>query len=127
MQVPDNFTTGLLIESAADGKVAVGFVKDGALLGDLTLSPLDIANMAAGMLAASKDGSHNLPQKVDGAQSTGAIVIPSSFSLAPGATPDQEGLILSFGESHLIFSMPFESMRSLGEGMLTLVSRKHPR
>ena len=127
MQVPSGFTTGLLIEAATEGRIAVGFVKDGVLMGDFTLSPLDVANMAAAMLAASKDGAGNLPQQEGETQSSGAIVTPSSFSLGPGATPDQESLILSFGESHLVFSMPQSAMKSLGEGMVTLATRGRAR
>ena len=122
MRVPEGFTTGMLVEPAADGRVAVGFAKDGVLLGDFTLSPLDVANMAAAMLAASRDASPKLPPQAEGAAS-GAIVMPSSFSLGPGATPDQEALVLSFGQSHLAFSMPPQSMRSLGESMITLSTR----
>jgi hypothetical protein len=120
MQVPAGFTTGLLIESAADGQVAVGFAKDGVLMGDFTLSPLDVANMAAAMLAASRDGERNLPPST--AEQSGAIVLPSSFSLGPGSNPDEEALILSFGQSHLAFSMQRPVMRSLGETMVTLTA-----
>jgi hypothetical protein len=122
MQVPSGFTTGLLIESATEGKIAVGFAKDGVLMGDFTLSPLDVANMAAAMLAASKDGAGELPKQEDEAQNSGAIVTPSSFSLGPGAIPGQEALILSFGESHLAFSMPQAAMKSLGESMVMLTT-----
>ena len=122
MRVPAGFTTGLLIESAPDGQIAVGFAKDGVLLGDYTLSPLDVANMAAALLAASRDGSKNLPKPTE-AQASGAVVMPSSFSLGPGSNPEEEALILSFGQSHLAFSMPPETMRSLGESMVTLSTR----
>lgn len=118
MQVPAGFTTGLLIESAPDGQIAVGFAKDGVLMGDFTLSPLDVANMAAAMLAASRDGERNLPPST--VEQSGAIVLPSSFSLGPGSNPDEEALILSFGQSHLAFSMQRQVMRSLGETMVTL-------
>ena len=122
MRVPAGFTTGLLIEAAAEGQIAVGFAQDGVLMGDFTLSPLDVANMAAALLAASRDGSRNLP-KQDEAQASGAVVMPSSFSLGPGSTPEEEALILSFGQSHLAFSMPPQTMRSLGESMVTLSTR----
>ena len=122
MQVPAGFTTGLLIESAPEGLIAVGFAKDGVLMGDFTLSPLDVANMAAAMLAASRDGAKNLPDSADG-QASGAIVMPSSFSLGPGSTPEEEALILSFGQSHLAFSMQPQVMRSLGESMVALSPR----
>lgn len=121
MQVPAGFTTGLLIESAPDGQIAVGFAKEGVLMGDFTLSPLDVANMAAAMLAASRDGAQNLPEP-DG-HNAGAIVMPSSFSLGPGSTPEEEALILSFGQSHLAFSMQPQVMRSLGESMVALSAR----
>jgi hypothetical protein len=120
MQVPAGFTTGLLIESAPDGRIAVGFAKDGVLMGDFTLSPLDVANMAAAMLAASRDGEGNLPPST--VEQSGAIVLPSSFSLGPGSNPDEEALILSFGQSHLAFSMQRQVMRSLGETMVTLTA-----
>lgn len=122
MQVPAGFTTGLLIESAPDGQIAVGFAKDGVLMGDFNLSPLDVANMAAAMLAASRDGSANLPDPTD-ERPSGAIVMPSSFSLGPGSTPEEEALILSFGQSHLAFSMQPQVMRSLGESMVALSAR----
>lgn len=121
MQVPAGFTTGLLIESAPDGQIAVGFAKEGVLMGDFTLSPLDVANMAAAMLAASRDGAQNLSE-ADG-HNAGAIVMPSSFSLGPGSTPEEEALILSFGQSHLAFSMQPQVMRSLGESMVALSAR----
>jgi hypothetical protein len=121
MQVPAGFTTGLLIESAPDGQIAVGFAKEGVLMGDFTLSPLDVANMAAAMLAASRDGAQNLSE-TDG-HNAGAIVMPSSFSLGPGSTPEEEALILSFGQSHLAFSMQPQVMRSLGESMVALSAR----
>jgi hypothetical protein len=124
MQVPSGFTTGLLIEAATEGKIAVGFAKDGVLMGDFTLSPLDVANMAAAMLAASKDGASELPQSDGQLQGSGALVTPSSFSLGPGAIPGDEALILSFGESHLAFSMPQAAMKSLGESMVTLATRR---
>jgi hypothetical protein len=123
MQVPSGFTTGLLIESADEGKIAVGFAKDGQLMGDFTLSPLDVANMAAAMLAASKDSSENVAGGSAESESSGALVLPSSFSLGPGVSPDQHALILSFGQSHVAFSMPEASMRSLGESMVTLTTR----
>ena len=122
MRVPAGFTTGLLIESAADGQIAVGFAKDGVLLGDYTLSPLDVANMAAALLAASRDGSDELPES-ERSQSAGALVMPSSFSLGPGSNPDEEALILSFGQSHVAFSMQAQVMRSLGESMVALSTR----
>lgn len=121
MRVPAGFTTGLLIESAADGQIAVGFAKDGVLVGDYTLSPLDVANMAAALLAASRDGSNELPQAQQ-AEASGALVKPSSFALGPGANPDEHALILSFGQSHLAFSMQQPVMRSLGESMVTLTT-----
>src|SRR3546814_9571329 len=102
MRVPAGFTTGLLIESAPDGQIAVGFAKDGVLLGDYTLSPLDVANMAAALLAASRDGAAQLPGP-EQEQGSGALVMPSSFALGPGASPGQESLIMSFGQSHLAF------------------------
>ncbi len=123
MQVPSGFTTGLLIESADEGKIAVGFAKDGQLLGDFTLSPLDVANMAAAMLAASKDSAEKVAKGSTEGETSGALVLPSSFSLGPGVTPDQHALILSFGQSHVAFSMPESSMRSLGESMVTLTTR----
>ena len=55
-----------------------------AALGVLAL--LAISGWTA-MLAASKDGAGDLPKQEDGAQSSGAIVTPSSFSLGPGAIP----------------------------------------
>ena len=122
MRVPPEFTTGLLLESAPDGQVQVGFAKEGVLLGDFTLSPLDVANMAAAMLAASRDGSGRLP-KEHAEQAAGALVMPSSFSLGPGSNPDEEALILSFGQSHVAFSMQAQVMRSLGESMVTLSTR----
>ncbi|HEY0310707.1 MAG TPA: hypothetical protein VGC43_06245 [Luteimonas sp.] len=125
MRVPAGFTTGLLIESAPDGQIAVGFAKDGVLLGDYTLSPLDVANMAAALLAASRDGADQLPQ-AEREQTSGALVMPSSFSLGPGANPEQEALVLSFGQSHIAFSMQPEVMRSLGESMVTLSTRGRP-
>lgn len=118
MQVPAGFTTGLLIESAPEGQIAVGFAKDGVLMGDFTLSPLDVANMAAAMLAASRDSERSLPPAT--VEQSGAMVLPSSFSLGPGSNPDEEALILSFGQSHLAFSMQRQVMRSLGESMVTL-------
>ena len=121
MRVPAGFTTGLLIESAPDGQIAVGFAKDGVLVGDYTLSPLDVANMAAALLAASRDGADQLPRAQQ--EQAGALVMPSSFSLGPGANPEQESLIMSFGQSHLAFSMQPEVMRSLGESMVTLSTR----
>ncbi|MFC7301236.1 hypothetical protein [Cognatiluteimonas weifangensis] len=123
MQVPSGFTTGLLIESAAEGRIAVGFAKDGVLMGDFTLSPLDVANMAAALLAASKDGADKLPARDGETQDSGALVLPSSFSLGPGMMPGQEALILSFGQSHLAFSMPQATMQSLGESMVMLATR----
>jgi hypothetical protein len=125
MRVPAGFTTGLLIESAPDGQIAVGFAKDGVLLGDYTMSPLDVANMAAALLAASRDGADQLPQAAQ-EQSSGALVMPSSFALGPGANPEQEALILSFGQSHIAFSMQPEVMRSLGESMVALSTRGRP-
>lgn len=125
MRVPAGFTTGLLIESAPDGQIAVGFAKDGVLLGDYTLSPLDVANMAAALLAASRDGADQLPAS-EREQTSGALVMPSSFSLGPGANPEQEALVLSFGQSHIAFSMQPEVMRSLGESMVTLSTRGRP-
>ncbi|TAK37903.1 MAG: hypothetical protein EPO30_08335 [Lysobacteraceae bacterium] len=125
MRVPAGFTTGLLIESAPDGQIAVGFAKDGVLLGDYTLSPLDVANMAAALLAASRDGAAQLPGP-EQEQGSGALVMPSSFALGPGASPGQESLIMSFGQSHLAFSMQPEVMRSLGESMVTLGTRGRP-
>ena len=122
MQVPAGFTTGLLIESAPAGKVAVGVATDGVLMGEFTMSPLDIANMAAAMLAASRDGAANLPTDATG-DSSGALVAPSSFAVAPGKKPGEETLVLSFGESHLAFSMPRETMRELGETMVAIGSR----
>jgi hypothetical protein len=122
MQVPPEFTTGLLIESAPDGQVQVGFAKEGVLLGDFTLSPLDVANMAAAMLAASRDGSGRLPKQQQ-AEQAGALVMPSSFGLGPGSTPEEEALVLSFGQSHLAFSMQPQVMRSLGESMLAISER----
>jgi hypothetical protein len=122
MQVPAGFTTGLLIESAPAGKVAVGVATDGVLMGEFTMSPLDIANMAAAMLAASRDGAANLPKDATG-DSSGALVAPSSFAVAPGQKPGEETLVLSFGESHLAFSMPRETMRELGETMVAIGSR----
>jgi len=118
MQIPAGFTTGLLVESAPEGRIAVGFVKDGVLMGDFTLSPLDVANMVAAMLAASRDGAANLPPATN--EQSGALIQPTSFSLGPGANPDEEALILSFGQSHLAFSMQRPVMRSLGETMVTL-------
>jgi hypothetical protein len=126
MRVPAGFTTGLLIESAAEGQIAVGFAKDGVLMGDFALSPLDVANMAAALLAASRDGSRNLPPQEEG-KASGAIVMPSSFSLGPGSNPEEDALVLSFGQSHLAFSMPPETMRSLGESMLALSTRGRPQ
>ena len=123
MQVPAGFTTGLLIESAPDGQIAVGFAKEGVLMGDFTLSPLDVANMAAAMLAASKDSNEKAANGSAEMEGSGALVLPSSFSLGPGVTPDQHALILSFGQTHLAFSMPETSMRSLGESMVTLTTR----
>ena len=126
MQVPSGFTTGLLIEAAAEGKIAVGFAKDGVLMGDFTLSPLDVANMAAALLAASRDGSKDLPaQEVE--DHSGALIQPSSFALGPGINPEEESLILSFGRSHLAFSMRAETMLSLGESMVTLVGNRGMR
>ena len=125
MRVPAGFTTGLLIESAPDGQIAVGFAKDGVLLGDYTLSPLDVANMAAALLSASRDGADQLP-KSEREQGSGALVMPSSFSLGPGANPEQESLIMSFGQSHLPFSMQPDVMRSLGESMVALSTRGRP-
>jgi hypothetical protein len=127
MQVPSGFTTGLLIEAATEGKIAVGFAKDGVLMGDFTLSPLDVANMAAAMLAASKDGAGSLPARDGDAQSSGAVVQPSSFSLGPGAVPGEEALILSFGESHLALSMQPQTMQSLGEKMVSLANLRLTR
>ena len=124
MRVPPEFTTGLLLESAPDGKVEVGFAKDGVLLGDFTLSPLDVANMVAALLAASRDGAERLPPQ-DAEQASGAVVMPSSFALGPGTTPEEEALIMSFGQSHLAFSMQPQLMRSLGESMLAVSERKH--
>ena len=95
------------------------------LLGDYTLSPLDVANMAAALLAASRDGADQLPAS-EREQSSGALVMPSSFSLGPGANPEQEALVLSFGQSHIAFSMQPEVMRSLGESMVTLSTRGRP-
>ena len=126
MQVPSGFTTGLLIEAADEGRIAVGFAKDGVLMGDFTLSPLDVANMAAAMLAASKDGAEKLGDGNAAMQTSGALVLPSSFSLGPGVTPDQHALILSFGQSHLAFSMQADVMRSLGESMVALSTRGRP-
>lgn len=122
MQVPNGFTTGLLIESAADGKIAVGFAKDGVLMGDFTLSPLDVANMAAALLAASKDGAQQLPDRDGDMHNSGAVVMPTSFALGPGAVPGEEALILSFGQSHLALSMQPATMKSLGESMVTLTT-----
>ena len=127
MQVPSGFTTGLLIEAATEGKIAVGFAKDGVLMGDFTLSPLDVANMAAAMLAASKDGAGNLPARDGDSQSSGAVVQPSSFSLGPGAVPGEEALLLSFAESHLALSMQPRSMQSLGEKMVSLANLRLPQ
>lgn len=124
MQVPSGFTTGLLIEAAAEGRIAVGFAKEGVLMGEFTLSPLDVANMAAAMLAASKDGAEKLADGNTATQTSGALVLPSSFSLGPGVTPDQHALILSFGQSHLAFSMPEQSMLSLGESMVAVATRR---
>lgn len=124
MQVPSGFTTGLLIEAAAEGRIAVGFAKEGVLMGEFTLSPLDVANMAAAMLAASKDAAEKLADGNTATQTSGALVLPSSFSLGPGVTPDQHALILSFGQSHLAFSMPEQSMLSLGESMVAVATRR---
>src|SRR5690606_4114295 len=127
MRIPPGFTTGLLIESAADGQVAVGVARDGLLLGEFTMSPLDIANMAAAMLAASRDAAADLPKGGDGSgESSGAIVSPSSFSIGPGANPEEDALVLSFGESHLAFSMRRETMRQLGETMVAVSNRARP-
>lgn len=123
MRVPDGFTTGLLIEPDIRGRIAVGFAKDGVLMGDFTLSPLDVANMAAAMLAASKDGAHQLPDRGADVQSSGAVIMPSSFALGPGAVPGEAALILSFGQSHLALSMQPGTMKSLGESMLALTHR----
>lgn len=122
MQVPAGFTTGLLIEAAPRGEVAVGVARDGVLLGEFTMSPLDIANMAAAMLAASRDASKDLPVD-NGGNNAGALVMPSSFTLGPGASAGQESLVLSFGASHLAFSMPSETMQQLGQSMVATASR----
>lgn len=122
MQVPADFTTGLLIEPAANGEIAVGFAKDGVLLGDFTLAPLDVANMAAAMLAASKDESGKLPQIEGETPSSGALVAPSSISLGPGRIPGEHALILSFGRSHLALPLDPQALKSLGEGMITLAA-----
>ncbi|WP_140909114.1 hypothetical protein [Cognatiluteimonas lumbrici] len=127
MRIPPGFTTGLLIESAPDGQVAVGVARDGLLLGEFTMSPLDIANMAAAMLAASRDAAAELSKGGDGiGESAGAIVSPSSFSIGPGANPEEDALVLSFGESHLAFSMRRETMRQLGESMVAVSNRPRP-
>lgn len=123
MQVPAGFTTGLLIEAAPRGQVAVGVARDGVLLGEFTMSPLDIANMAAAMLAASRDAAKDLPEDAGG-DNSGALVMPSSFTLAPGAAAGQESLVLSFGQSHLAFSMPSETMHQLGQSMVAVSSRE---
>ncbi len=120
MQVPADFTTGLLIEPAKDGQIAVGFAKDGILLGDFTLSPLDVANMAAAMLAASKDVADDLPANDGETDSSGALVAPSSIALGPGRIPGEHALILSFGQSHLALSLDPQAMQSIGESMVTL-------
>lgn len=120
MHVPADFTTGLLIEPAKDGQIAVGFAKEGRLMGDFTLSPLDVANMAAALLAASKDVAGDLPAQEDGAISSGALVSPSSISLGPGRIPGEHALILSFGQSHLALPLEPQAMKSLGESMVTL-------
>ncbi len=120
MQVPADFTTGLLIEPAKDGQIAVGFAKDGMLLGDFTLSPLDVANMAGAMLGASKDVADDLPATDDETNNSGALVAPSSISLGPGRVPGEHALILSFGQSHLALPLHPEAMKSLGESMVTL-------
>lgn len=120
MQVPADFTTGLLIESAPNGEIAVGFAKDGRLLGDYTLSPLDVANMAAAMLAASKDGAGNLPEQ--GTDKSGALIEPSSFALGPGRIPGEHALIFSFGESHLALPLHPETMKSLGQSLVSLAT-----
>lgn len=120
MQVPADFTTGLLIEPAKDGQIAVGFAKDGTLLGDFTLSPLDVANMAAAMLGASKDVADDLPANDGETDSSGALVAPSSISLGPGRVPGEHALILSFGQSHLALPLHLQTMKSLGESMVTL-------
>ena len=122
MQVPAGFTTGLLIESAPAGKVAVGVANEGVLLGEFTMSPLDIANMAAAMLAASRDGADKLPKNGQ-ADNSGALVAPSSFSIAPGSKPGEETLVMSFGASHLAFSMPRDTMRELGAQMVAIAAR----
>jgi len=122
MRIPPGFTTGLLIESAPDGQVAVGVARDGVLLGEFTMSPLDIANMAAAMLAASRDASAELPKRTE-TENSGALVVPSSFSIGPGANPEQEALILSFGESHLAFSMQRDTMKELGQTMVAISTR----
>ena len=78
--------------------------------------------MAAAMLAASRDGSGRLPKQQQ-AEQAGALVMPSSFGLGPGSTPEEEALVLSFGQSHLAFSMQPQVMRSLGESMLAISER----
>ena len=78
---------------------------------------------AAAMLAASKDSAEKAPTGSTESETSGALVLPSSFSLGPGVSPDQHALILSFGQSHVAFSMPEPSMRSLGESMVTLTTR----
>lgn len=122
MQVPADFTTGLLIEPATNGQIAVGFAKDGTLLGDFTLSPLDVANMAAAMLAASKDVADQLPDRGEETNNSGALVAPSSIALGPGRIPGEHALILSFGQSHLALSMDPRAMQSVGESMVTLIA-----
>ena len=122
MQVPADFTTGLLIEPATNGQIAVGFAKDGKLLGDFTLSPLDVANMAAAMLGASKDVAGQLPKTDGETANSGALVAPSSVALGPGRIPGEHALILSFGQSHLALSLDLQSLQSIGESMVTLTA-----
>lgn len=123
IQVPEGFTTGLLIEPGTNGNILVGFAKDGVLLGDYTLSPLDVANMAAAMLAASKDESGKLPPRDENdTKQSGALVAPSSFALGPGRIPGEHALIFSFGQSHLALPLHLQTLKSLGEGMLALAA-----
>jgi hypothetical protein len=118
---------GLQIDPAANGAIRIAFVKDGTRLTQLDAPGSAASSLACMLLEAAKRSQQdaNLPLLggTDRA-STWAVIVPSKIGLGPSAVEGHHSLIASFGQAQLGISMDERSLRSLGEALVALTSKR---
>jgi hypothetical protein len=122
--VPDN---GVAIGIAEHGRVMVRVVQNG----DQTAETL-IDNQAAGFLAASLLETAGLSFARTGLQAQSPpqpwpSVVPDTVGLSESPRKGHVSLLVQFGNAAVGFDIPTETLRNLGQGLMTMSADGSPQ